>query len=106
LAWRLCRDFSTMTLQQFRATVSQGSPPAVSDALRALWYAARGDWNKAHQLAQATDTAAGAWVHAHLHRQEGDQANARYWYGKANQPEATDALESEWSRIVTELLDA
>ena len=70
-----------------------------------MWHDARGDWDRAHRLAQDVDTADGAWVHAYLHRKEGDLGNACYWYSKAHRAEATDDLRSEWTRIVATLLD-
>ena len=74
--------------------------------LQALWHDARGDWSRAHELAQDIDDTNGAWVHAYLHRKEGDLANARYWYRRARKLEATDSLEDEWLRIVAALLPA
>lgn len=93
-----------MTFEEFKATVSHAEPPAVASALRALWHDARGDWESAHTVAQDVDTPDGARVHAYLHRKEGDIGNARYWYGRAKRPDATDSLEAEWERIVRELL--
>jgi hypothetical protein len=93
-----------MTLEKFKATLKHGSPPALSPLLLALWHDARGDWEKAHTLAQDVDDNAGAWVHAYLHRKEGDLGNAGYWYGRAKQPVATDSLDEEWSRIAASLL--
>jgi hypothetical protein len=93
-----------MTLEEFRASLAGTAPPQVAPALRALWHDARGDWDAAHSVAQDVDDASGAWVHAYLHRKEGDIGNARYWYDRAGRPEATDSLDAEWSRIVVELL--
>jgi hypothetical protein len=94
-----------VTLAEFRASVAQSAPPAgLAPPLAALWWAAKGDWDKAHKLAQDDEGADAAWVHAYLHRVEGDLPNARYWYGAARKPEATGALESEWTAIVTALL--
>ena len=93
-----------MTADEFRATLPSTTPPAVAPLLLALWHDARGDWKKAHALAQDVDDASGAWVHAYLHRKEGDLGNAGYWYRRANQPIATDSLESEWDRIAGFLL--
>ena len=93
-----------MTLADFTATLADATPPAVPPLLLALWHDARGDWDKAHTLAQEVDDASGAWVHAYLHRKEGDLGNAGYWYGRAKQPVATDALDEEWARIATALL--
>ena len=93
-----------MTIEEFRSTLSSATPPSAPPLLLALWHDAKGDWEKAHALAQDVDNPRGAWVHAYLHRKEGDQDNARYWYHRANQPIATDALEAEWTRIVSALL--
>jgi hypothetical protein len=93
-----------MTLDEFKATLSSAAPPAVTPLLLALWHDARGDWDGAHRVAQDIDDESGAWVHAYLHRKEGDPGNAAYWYRRANQPVATDALDVEWERIVMALL--
>jgi len=93
-----------MTLDEFTATVKAPAPPDVAAPLRALWHDARGDWNEAHAVAQDIDDATGAWIHAYLHRKEGDLGNAAYWYSRAHQPVATDSLDEEWRRIVTALL--
>jgi len=93
-----------MTLDDFKATLDDARPPEVAPVLRALWYAANGKWDEAHRIAQDINDSSGAWVHAYLHRVEGDQENARYWYRRASQIEATDAIEAEWARIATTLL--
>jgi hypothetical protein len=93
-----------MTLEEFKATLSGSAPPDVLPALRALWHDGRGDWQAAHGVAQDVDDASGAWVHAYLHRKEGDLTNAAYWYRRAQQPVAADPLPVEWERIVTALL--
>ncbi len=93
-----------MTVDEFTATVSASAPPAVSPLLRALWHDARGEWAEAHALAQDVDDKDGAWVHAYLHRKEGDIVNATYWYRRAGQPAASDSLEAEWKRIVAAFL--
>ena len=93
-----------MTVDEFKKTLSQASPPSVAPLLLALWHDGRGDWEMAHTLAQDVDDPSGAWVHAYLHRKEGDLGNAGYWYRRANQPIATDSLDAEWTRIVSALL--
>jgi hypothetical protein len=94
-----------MTLEHFKASLVATAPPAgISATLTALWYDAKGDWNRAHEIAQEIDDAAGAWVHAYLHRKEGDDGNAAYWYRRAGRAPARDALDDEWARIVTALL--
>jgi hypothetical protein len=93
-----------MTLDEFRASIAAGIAPTVAPLLLALWHDARGNWDEAHRIAQDVDTNDGAWVHAYLHRREGDLENARYWYRRAGRQEAVDALEQEWMRIVETLL--
>ena len=93
-----------MTLIEFTATLSDARAPSVGPLLRALWHDARGDWDEAHRLAQEIETRDGAWVHAYLHRKEGDVGNAGYWYQQAGQPVASDSLQSEWQRIARALL--
>ena len=93
-----------MTIEQFRATLSDESPPHVSPALVALWHDARGDWEKAHGVAQDVDDREGSWVHAYLHRKEGDLGNADYWYRRAGQPPKRISLEIEWREIAETLL--
>jgi hypothetical protein len=95
-----------MDSQAFKRSISAAAPPAgLSLALQALWWAEKGDWEKAHECAQAQEDAAGAWVHAHLHRQEGDLANAGYWYRRAGKPVASEALVVERDAIARALLD-
>jgi hypothetical protein len=95
-----------MTLAEFRATVSAPAPPTVAPALVALWHDAKGNWDAAHEAAQAVEDASGAWVHAYLHRKEGDASNAAYWYRRAGRPVAALGLDldDEWSQIATALL--
>lgn len=95
-----------MTLDDFKATLRDDTPPRVSAALVALWQDAKGDWEAAHTTAQDIDDQTGAWVHAYLHRKEGDEGNAAYWYRRASKPVARDPLSAEWDRIVSELLTA
>jgi len=94
-----------MTLPEFTATLGQNTPPPVSAALVALWHDAKGDWDAAHRVAQDIEDATGAWVHAYLHRKEGDESNAGYWYRRAGKAIARGALDAEWEQIVTELLE-
>ena len=69
-----------------------------------MWYDGKGDWGKAHDIAQDIRTAEGSWIHAYLHRKEGDAGNAAYWYHRANQPVCKTSLEEEWETIVKTLL--
>lgn len=94
-----------LDLTAFKATLGGAAPPAnLAGALAALWQAAKGDWPAAHRLAQADKSAAGAWVHAHLHRIEGDEGNAAYWYRRAGKPHCKAPLEAEWDGIAAALL--
>lgn len=93
-----------MTLTEFNATLETDVPPPVRPALVALWHDAKGDWARAHAVAQDIDDATGSWVHAYLHRKEGDEGNAAYWYRKAGQPVERGPLDAEWTRMVTALL--
>ncbi len=77
--------------------------PPRSAPLAALWWVAHGDWDKAHEAAQADKGQDAAWVHAHLHRIEGDLPNAAYWYHRARKPVATDPLDDEWAMIAAAL---
>ena len=93
-----------MTVEEFKATCAASTPPSVTPLLRALWHDARGEWGEAHGIAQDVDDASGSWVHAYLHRKEGDLENAGYWYRRVGQRIATDSVDAEWDRIVTSLL--
>ena len=96
-----------MTLDELRATIRQPQPPpGLSPLLKALWLDARGDWNGAHGIAQDDDTREAAWVHAYLHRKEGDPSNAGYWYRRAGKSPATVSLGEEWDTIAAALLAA
>lgn len=81
-------------------------PPPWPRAIQALWHDAKGDWQAAHACAQEDESAAGSWVHAYLHRKEGDVGNAGYWYARAGRkrPAAGVTLEAEWDAIARELL--
>jgi hypothetical protein len=94
-----------MNLETFRKSLADDAAPAgLSLAVQALWHAAKGDWDTAHELAQEQEDVAGSWVHAYLHRQEGDLANAGYWYRRARKPEERGPLEAEWEAIARALL--
>ena len=94
-----------MTLPEFQSSQSQSSPPSgLSLALQSLWHDAKGNWDQAHDLAQKDAGPAGDWVHAYLHRKEGDESNARYWYSRAGKPACSGSLEDEWTAISAALL--
>lgn len=95
----------TMKLDEFRESLRGDDPPAgLGSALSGLWWDANGDWIKAHESAQQDEGPAGSWVHAYLHRKEGDASNADYWYRRANRAAASGPLQQEWEEIVTTLL--
>jgi hypothetical protein len=94
-----------MNLAQFKSSLSDPEPPAgLSKAVEALWWDGKGAWEKAHNCAQEDGGKAGAWVHAYLHRKEGDPANAAYWYRRADRAPSAAALAAEWDEIARALL--
>ena len=97
-----------MTFAEFQKSIERdAAPPAgATSAVQALWHDARGDWDRAHDCAQADAGRAGSWVHAYLHRKEGDLGNAGYWYTRAGckVPAASVSLETEWKEIARALL--
>jgi hypothetical protein len=96
-----------MTLDEFRHSLTATEPPAgVTLALAGLWWDAKSDWARAHECAQQDRGFAGSWVHAYLHRKEGDQSNAAYWYNRAGKPVCREPLDAEWGSIVRVLVKA
>ena len=94
-----------MNLDDFKTSLERDGPPdGLGLALSALWHDAKGDWDKAHKLAQELRDETGAWVHAYLHRVEGDDSNAGYWYRRAGKPHCSLPLEQEWTEIAGTLL--
>jgi hypothetical protein len=92
-------------MAEFKASLSGARPaPGLDAPLAALWWAAKGGWDTAHKLVQDEASTDAAWVHAYLHRVEGDSANAGYWYRRAAKPVAAGPLETEWEQIATALL--
>ena len=94
-----------VTFEEFHQSLKDSNPPAgLSFALSGLWWDAKGDWTRAHESAQQDEGADGSWVHAYLHRKEGDPGNAAYWYGRAGKPACRESPEREWREIVVSLL--
>jgi hypothetical protein len=93
------------TMDDITASLAQSAPPAgLSLPLQALWWDAKGDWARAHECAQADEGPDGSWVHAFLHRREGDLANAGYWYRRAGRQPAQGSLDDERTAIFVALL--
>jgi hypothetical protein len=90
-----------VNMTDLKATLGNAKPAAaLTPPLAALWWAAKGDWDAPHKIVMNEDSRDAAWVHAYLHRVEGDLSNAGYWYRRADKPVAKDALDAEWQRIV------
>jgi hypothetical protein len=101
----LRHEVTNMTLDDFRQSLTANEPPAgITLALAGLWWDAKGDWTRAHESAQQDEGIEGSWVHAYLHRKEGDPGNAAYWCGRAGKPVSREPLDAEWLGIVRVLL--
>ncbi len=94
-----------MTLSEFKSSLDKQQPPPVAVLLQALWHDGSGNWEKAHTIAQDVTSKEGSWIHAYLHRKEGDQFNAAYWYNRAGRTMPSHSLEKEWEEIVGALLN-
>jgi len=96
-----------VTPHMFESTLLHAVPPReLAAPLAALWWAKKGEWDKAHRIAMDDPGEDAAWVHAYLHRVEGDLGNAGYWYRQAHKPAATCGLDVEWEALVEALLNA
>jgi hypothetical protein len=96
-----------MNYPAFQASLSQDTPPAgLSPLLLALWYEGKGDWEQSHEIAQQQNTPGHCLVHAYLHRKEGDQGNANYWYQRAGRKMPQSSLAQEWEALAQEFLSA
>lgn len=95
-----------MTYSEFISSLSSDQPPQqVSPLLKALWYDGKNDWEGSHNIAQDIDDKNGSWVHAYLHRKEGDISNARYWYSRAGKQESKLSLKEEWESLVHHFIE-
>lgn len=94
-----------MTLSEFESSLQLKTPPSsLHLALQALWWDAKGDWKKAHECVQADEGDPSCdWVHAYLHRKEGDASNAGYWYQRVGKPAPKSPLAEEWRAIAQAL---
>ena len=96
-----------MDLAEFQASLALSAPPSsLSVPLQSLWWDAKKDWARAHSLVDSLDTPDGMAVHAYLHRKEGEEWNANYWYDRAGRRFRRPALADEWQALVTGLIDA
>jgi hypothetical protein len=86
------------------ASARKPLPPDADLLVKALWHDAIGSWSDAHELVQNIESAEAAWIHAYLHRKEGDPQNAQYWYRRAGRPAARRPLPEEWREIARALL--
>lgn len=94
-----------MTLAEFKASLSNENPPAgLTPELRALWYDGKGNWHESHEIAQEVNTPNHSLIHAYLHRKEGDNWNANYWYQRAGRKMPQVSLAQEWENITREML--
>lgn len=94
-----------MTFEDFKESLSKDSPPiSLSGYLQALWFDAKGNWEKSHQIIQEIGDSTSAWIHAYLHRKEGDIWNADYWYRQAGRKRPAVSLQDEWELIVKEII--
>ena len=94
-----------MNFEEYQETLSSSKPPAgISPYLESLWYDAKNDWEKAHSIIQDLEDKTAAWIHAYLHRKEGDISNADYWYQRAGRKRPATTLQEEWEDIVKDLI--
>jgi hypothetical protein len=94
-----------MTFTEFNESLKNENPPSTLNAeLKAMWYDGKGDWETSHNIAQDIHSESGSWIHAYLHRKEGDNGNASYWYSRANKKMPAYSLEQEWKELVSAFL--
>ena len=96
---------SDLTYEQFLLSLNNDHPPELSVYLESLWYDKKGDWDKAHQIAQDIPDKLGSWIHAYLHRVEGDEWNSNYWYSRACKTMPSISLSDEWESLVKYFLE-
>jgi hypothetical protein len=95
-----------MNFVDFKKSLSEANPPNdLSAYLLSMWHDAKGDWNKAHEIIQDVEDKTASWIHAYLHRKEGDVGNADYWYSKAGKQRPNLSLEEEWKDISEALMN-
>lgn len=95
-----------MNYEEFIASLKKPLPPAeINDYLKSLWFEKNGSWEKSHNIAQDIETETGSRIHGYLHRREGDNGNARYWYNRAGRPFPSVSMDKEWEEMVKEFLN-
>ena len=95
-----------MNLEEFKKSLSSSKPPEnIASHLKALWYAGKDDWESSHNIAQDIHDKNGSWIHAYLHRVEGDTFNANYWYNKAGRRMPGYSYQQEWEEISLALME-
>lgn len=95
-----------MHFDDFKATLSATAPDAhINELLQALWWTANDDWDRAHNIVKTKSSNDAYWIHAHLHRQEGDLSHSRYWYSRAKRVMPDSSCGAEWEAITRELLN-
>jgi len=96
-----------MTFTEFKSSLMESSAPGgLPVELEALWYDGKGDWNKSHEVIQDVNSKNAAWIHAYLHRKEGDAGNAQYWYNRAGRSMPSVSLDREWQSLVEHFLNS
>ena len=99
------KEIKNMNFIEFLGTLENDHPDSeLSPEIRARWWTKKGNWEIAHQIAQDAGTKQGDWIHAHLHRIEGDLSNASYWYSRAGKPNCQSSLPEEWESLVKHIL--
>ncbi len=99
------QTISEMTFDEFKASIAQPAPATgLSVELESLWHDGKGDWDKSHEVIQDVNSKNAAWIHAYLHRKEGDLGNAQYWYSRANKTMPKVSLKEEWESLVEHFL--
>ena len=94
-----------MNIEDFKQSLeADNMPPDLSLPVQAMWFAGKNQWEQSHDIAQDLHTVTGSWIHAYLHRVEGDAGNAGYWYRKAGKTYPIESLAEEWETIVRTLL--
>ncbi len=95
-----------MTFDEFKESLSHTAPPKnIPQNLLALWRDSTGSWDEAHKIVQKTSGFDGDWIHAYLHRKEGDLSNASYWYSRIGKILPQKSLNQEWEELVRHLVE-